>query len=73
MICQTRPRKNAAQPSNAPFGVPSPARIRHLAAKIQMNWSPRTRARRAAVGAKRVELMLVSAVAFGDSPELRDD
>jgi hypothetical protein len=64
MICTTRTRKHG-DPRNEPFGIPSPARIRQLAAKIRRTWSPRTRSRRAAQGFKGIESMVISALEFG--------
>jgi hypothetical protein len=51
----------------SPFGVPSRDRIRHLTSEIRKSWSPRTRARRAVEGARRVELLVISAQLFDDA------
>jgi hypothetical protein len=43
-----------------------------MTAEIQKSWSPRTRARRSAQGARRVE-SVVAALLFGDASPRRDD
>jgi hypothetical protein len=50
---------------------PSPARIERLAAEIREGWSPATRARRAGQ-ARRVQLMIVSAVDLFDRASADD-
>lgn len=72
MICTARPNKHGDL-RNSRLGVPSPDRIRHLAKEIRSTWSPGTRARRAAEGFRRVELMVLSAPEFGDARPLCDD
>jgi hypothetical protein len=47
--------------------APSPEQIKQLTAEIRERWSPRTRADRAAGSPTQVEIMVVSALAFGDS------
>ncbi len=59
MICTTTTSPKAARDEF--YGVPSADRIRQLAAEIRKTWSPKTRARRAAQGCRRVELMIFSA------------
>lgn len=72
MIRRTQPRKRGGFP-NAPSSVPSPARIRQLAAEIRQGWSPKTYRRRAAEGAGRVELMIVSASELDGILQGRDE
>jgi len=72
MVCTPRPG-NLGEEHTELFGVPSPDRIQQMAADIRKIWSSRTRARRAAEGLRRVELMVASAFEFGDSPTFCDD
>ena len=58
---------NFGHPRNMPVEAPSPEQIKRLAAEIRDSWSPRTRAGRAAGSPPHVEIMIVSALAFGDS------
>ena len=58
MICTPRSNKHRNL-RNELLGVPSTDRIRHLAKEIRSTWSPATRARRAAEGCRRVEVMLL--------------
>jgi hypothetical protein len=66
MICKSRPHKHSDR-RKEPFGIPSPARIRQLAAEIRSTWLPRTLARRAAQSSRGVELMVTSALEFADA------
>ena len=72
MICKSRPHKHGDR-RNEPYGIPSPDRIRQLAAEIRSTWSPRTVARRAAQGSKGIELMVISALEFADARTFCDD
>jgi hypothetical protein len=72
MICKSRHHKHTDR-RDEPFGVPSPARIRQLTVEIRRTWSPRTLARRAAQGSRRVELMVISALEFADDRPLSDE
>ncbi len=67
MICATKSRRNKL------YGVPSPTRIQQLTAEIRDGWSPKTRARRSALGSSRVEFMVVSALLFETAKACCDD
>jgi hypothetical protein len=44
-----------------------------LTAEIRKGWSPATQARRAAEGANRVEIVMVSARELAEAPRLGDE
>jgi hypothetical protein len=58
---------DSGHPRNMQVDAPSPEQIKQLTAEIRERWSPRTRADRAAGSPTQVEIMVVSALAFGDS------
>lgn len=58
---------NSGHSRNMPVDVPSPEQIKWLTAEIRERWSPKTRAGRAADSPPHVEIMVVSALVFGDS------
>jgi hypothetical protein len=60
MVCATRSFEALYSRMQQP-DVPAPDRIQQLALKIRNGWSPQTRARRAAAGAYRVDVMLTLA------------
>jgi hypothetical protein len=57
MVCATRSFKALYSRMQSPDG-PSPERIRKLALEIRNGWSPQMRAKRAAAGAYRVDVLL---------------
>jgi hypothetical protein len=59
MVCATRSFE--ALYSRMQCAVPSPDRIQQLELEIRNGWSPQTRARRAAAGAYRVDVILALA------------
>jgi hypothetical protein len=60
MVCATRSFE-ALYSRTQLRDVPSPERIEQLALEIRNGWSPQTRAKRAAVGAVRVNAILALA------------
>jgi hypothetical protein len=56
MVCATRSFEELY--SRTQRDVPSPDCIRQLALEIRNGWSPQTRAKRAAAGAYRVDVLL---------------
>jgi hypothetical protein len=57
MVCATRSFEDLYSRMQS-RDVPPPERIRQLALEIRNGWSPQTRAKRAAVGAYRVDVLL---------------
>ena len=60
MVCATRSFE-ALYSRTQPCDVPSPDRIQQLALEIRNGWSPQTRAKRAAAGACRVDVLVALA------------
>jgi hypothetical protein len=58
---------NSGHPRNTPVDAPSPEQIKRLTAEIRECWSRKTRAGRAVGSPRHVEIMVVSALVFGDS------
>ncbi len=54
---------------NQPVEAPSPEQIKQMTAEIRETWSPKTRAGRVAGGSRHVEVVIVSALGFGDYRE----
>ncbi len=57
---------NSGHPRNVAVDAPSPEQIKRLTAEIRKRWSPKTRAGRAGGSPSHVEIMVVSALTFGD-------